>query len=265
MRAILCRPLNISRRFLRVWNRNMVVYRKIWLVNFLVPLLEPLLYLTAFGIGLSAFIGHVPYRGRELPYILYIAPALLSITMMYNAFFENTYASFVRMFYQKTFDAMMSTPLSLEDIIAGEILWGATKSVIATAIMLVVVSLFGLVRYPDGLLVLPIAFLGGIAFGTVGMVFTGIIPSIDMFNLPIFLFVSPMFLFSGTFFPTEALPHWVHILASALPLTHLVNLTRGACLGEIGPDLLWSLVYLVAFFCILFPVALTVMRRRLIH
>ncbi len=257
--------MDISRRFLRVWCRNLVVYRKIWLVNFLVPLLEPLLYLTAFGIGLSAFIGHVPYQGRDLPYILFIAPALLSITMMYNAFFENTYSSFVRMFYQKTFDAMMATPLSLEDIIAGEIFWGATKSVIATAIMLAVVSLFGLVHYPHGLLILPIAFLGGMAFGTAGMLFTGIVPSIDMFNLPIFLFVSPMFLFSGTFFPIDALPQWVHTLASALPLTHLVNLTRAVCLGDLRPDLLWSLAYLTVFFLVLFPLALAAMRRRLIH
>jgi lipooligosaccharide transport system permease protein len=256
---------NISRRFMHVWNRNLVVYRKIWLVNFLVPLFEPLLYLAAFGVGLSAFIGQVPYNGQQLPYILYITPALLAITVMYNSFFENTYASFVRMYYQKTFDAMMATPLSLEDIITGEIVWGATKSVIATAIMLVVVSIFGLVRYPDGLLILPIAFLGGMAFGTIGMVFTGLVPSIDMFNLPIFLFVTPMFLFGGTFFPTNALPGWAQAISSALPLTHLVDLCRAVCLGELGPGQIWSVAYLSVFFAVLFPVALMAMRRRLIH
>jgi len=250
---------------MRVWNRNLVVYRKIWLVNFLVPLFEPLLYLAAFGVGLSAFIGQVPYNGKQLSYILYITPALLAITVMYNAFFENTYASFVRMYYQKTFDAMMATPLSLEDIIAGEIVWGATKSVIATAIMLVVVSIFGLVHYPGGLLILPIAFLGGMAFGTAGMVFTGLVPSIDMFNLPIFLFITPMFLFGGTFFPTNALPGWAQRISSALPLTHLVGLCRTVCLGETGTDALWAVLYLFVFFAVLFPVALIVMRRRLIH
>ncbi len=256
---------NISRRFIHVWNRNYVVYRKIWLVNFLVPLLEPLLYLTAFGVGLSTFINKVPYRGGELPYIVFIAPALLAITMMYNSFFENTYASFVRMYYQKTFDAMMATPLSLEDIIAGEIVWGATKSVIATAIMLVVVSLFGLVQYPAGLLILPLAFLGGLAFGAAGMVFTGIVPSIDMFNLPIFLFITPMFLFSGTFFPIEALPHWAQVLSQILPLTHLVDLCRALAAGEPHVGLLLAALYLLLMFAVLFPVALTVMRRRLIH
>ncbi len=247
-----------------MWNRNLLVYRKIWLVNFLVPLMEPLLYLAAFGIGLSAFIEHVPYKGRELPYINFIAPALLAITIMYNAFFENTYASFVRMYYQKTVDAIMATPLSLEDIIAGEIVWGATKSVIATAIMLAVISLFGLVEYPGGLLVLPLSFLGGLAFGTAGMVFTGIVPTIDMFNLPIFLFITPMFLFGGTFFPIDALPGWAQTLSLALPLTHLVNLCRAFCLAEISGGLIWGVLYLLVFFILLFPLALMVMRRKLI-
>jgi lipooligosaccharide transport system permease protein len=256
---------NISWRFLCVWNRNLIVYKKIWLVNFLVPLLEPLLYLTAFGVGLSAFIGHVPYNGREVSYIVFITPALLAITIMYNSFFECTYASFVRMYYQKTFDAMMATPLSLEDVITGEIVWGATKSVIATAIMLAVVSLFGLVSYPVGLLILPLSFLGGMAFGTAGMVFTGVVPSIDMFNLPIFLFITPMFLFSGTFFPIDALPSWAKSLSRALPLTHLVDVCRALCLGEMNFKLIWAMLYLTVLFILLYPFALMAMHRRLIH
>lgn len=243
----------------------MVVYRKIWVVNFLTPLLEPLFYLLAFGVGLSSFIEKVPFEGRDLSYVVFITPSLLAITIMYNAFFENTYASFVRMYYQKTFDAMMATPLSLGEVITGEIIWGATKSVIATAIMLGVVSLFRLVVYPQALLVLPLAFFAGIAFGAVAMLFTGIVPSIDMFNLPIFLFVTPMFLFGGTFFPVEGLPHWAQQVAAALPLTHLVHVTRCLCLGILNVDLLWNLAYLFVFSLIFFPLALLSMDRRLIH
>jgi lipooligosaccharide transport system permease protein len=259
------RAANISWRFIRVWNRNVLVYRKIWLVNFFVPLLEPLLYLAAFGIGLSALIGKVPYNGEDLPYIVFIAPALLAITIMYNSFFENTFASFVRMYYQKTFDAMMATPLSLEDIIAGEIVWGATKSLIAAAIMLAVLSFFGLAHYPHALLILPLSFLGGLAFGTAGMVCTGLVPSIDMFNLPIFLFITPMFLFGGTFFPSSALPGWAQKLSYGLPLTHLVDLCRAFCLGRLTTALIWSILYLLIFLALLFPLALVVMRRRLIN
>jgi lipooligosaccharide transport system permease protein len=162
----------ISGRFWRVWRRNLAVYRQNWMVSFLTPMLEPFLYLLAFGVGFSRLVGDVPYGGVTVSYTLFLAPALVAMTVMNNAFFENTYGSFVRMYYQKTFDAMMATPLTVSEIITGEIVWGATKAVIATAIMLLVISLFGLLRWPEAILLLPLAFLGGIAFGSVGMIFT---------------------------------------------------------------------------------------------
>jgi lipooligosaccharide transport system permease protein len=256
--------VRISKRFIRVWQRNLTVYRSIWKVVFLPPLLEPLFYLMAFGIGLSVLVGTVHYRDLEISYMAFIAPALLAINIMNNAFFETTYASFVRMYYQKTFDAMMATPLSLEEIMAAEITWGATKALVATAIMLGVISLFGLIRYPEGLLILPLAFLGGMAFGSIGLFFTGMIRTIEMFNLPIFLFITPMFLFSGTFFPLENLPFWAQGLATVFPLTHLVHITRSLCFGLMSPDLLWSFLYLLLFCAVFFPLAIFRMHRRLI-
>ncbi len=259
------KAFHISWRFMRVWRRNLVVYRKTWKINFLPPLLEPLFYLLAFGLGLSSLIGKMSYAGREISYIVYIAPSLLAINMMYNAFFETTYASFVRMYYQKTFDAMMATPLSVGEVITAEIVWGATKSVIATVIMLAVISGFGLITYPSGLLVIPLSFLGGIAFGAAGMIFTSLVPSIEMFNLPVFLFITPMFLFSGTFFPIANLPHWAQEVALFLPLTHLVEFARQISLGIVSTRLLWETGYLVLFSVITFPLALVAMHRRLVH
>jgi len=254
----------ISRRFVRVWQRNLTVYGQNWKISFLTPILEPIFYLLAFGVGLSIMVGKIYYRDSEISYPYFLAPALIAINIMNNAFFENTYSSFVRMYYQKTFDAMMATPLTLEEIITGEIVWGATKAVIATAIMLVVISLFGLIRYPHGLLIIPLAFIGGIAFGSIGMFFTGIVPRIDQFNLPVFLFVTPMFLFSGTFFPMKNLPLWAQQLAIFLPLTHLVKLTRDLSLGLLNMEMLWGLGYFVIFCLIFFPLAINKMRRRLI-
>ncbi len=254
----------LSRRFLRVWQRNFTVYQATWKINFIPPLLEPLFYLLAFGVGLSALIGRIEYKGTTVSYIAFIAPSLIAINMMYNAFFENTYASFVRMYYQKTFDAMMATPLCLEEIITGEIIWGATKSVIATAIILGVISLFGLIEYPHALLVLPLSLVGGIAFGSIAMWFTAMVPNIEIFNLPIFLFITPMFLFSGTFFPVENLPLWAQRIAILLPLTHLVKLTRSFCFGIIESGLLWSFSYMIAFSLFFFPLAVLKMRQRLI-
>jgi len=169
------------------------------------------------------------------------------------------------MYYQKTFDAMLATPLSLEEVITAEIVWGATKSLISATIMMVVISFFGLIRYPDGLLILPLAVLGGIAFGSIGMFFTGIVDNIEMFNLPVFLFVTPMFLFSGTFFPLENLPHWAQQAALIFPLTHLTNLARSFNYGQFHLSLFWAMGYLLLFSFIFFPLAILKMHRRLIR
>jgi lipooligosaccharide transport system permease protein len=254
----------VSGRFIRVWQRDFTVYRKSWKISFVPPLLEPLFYLTAFAVGLSGLVGNLRVQGVEVSYVQFIAPALIGMSIMYNSFFETTYTSFVRMYYQKTFDAMMATPLSLDEVITGEIVWGATRSLIAAAIMLVVISLFGLIRFPHGLLILPLAFLGGMAFASIGIFFTAIVPNIDMFNLPVFLFITPMFLFSGTFFPLENLPGWAQHVALLFPLTHVTNLSRSFCFGEIHGNTLWETGYLLAFNLIFFPLGLRKMNTRLI-
>ena len=256
--------VNISVRFIRIWQRNLTVYRENWKINFLPPLLEPLFYLVAFGIGFSGLIGNITYASHETSYVRFIAPALVAINIMNSSFFENTFSSFVRMYYQKTFAAMMATPLNAEEIITGEIVWGATKAAIGTTIMLIVISFFGLVSYLSGILIILAAFLGGIAFGSVGMLFTSVVKTIELFNLPIFLLVTPMFLFSGTFFPLTNLPLWAQYFALTLPLTHLVNLVRALSFGLFNLQSLISLCYLIVFCLIMFPLALFKMRRRLI-
>lgn len=256
--------IRVSKRFVRVWQRNLTVYQSIWKVVFLPPLLEPLFYLVAFGVGLSVLVGSLNYEGAQISYMAFIAPGLIAINIMQNAFFENTYASYVRMYYQKTFDAMMATPLTLEEIMTAEIIWASTKAVLATAIMQGVISLFGLIQYPEGLLILPVAFLGGIAFGSIGLFFTSMIQKIETFNLPIFLFITPMFLFGGTFFPLEHLPPWAQYFANLFPLTHLVKLTRSLSLGRLESGLLWAVAYLLIFCVVFFPLAILGMRRRLI-
>ena len=255
---------DLSRRFFRVWQRNFVVYRKTWKIGFIPPLLEPLFYLLAFGVGLGVMVGSVNYAGNSIPYTTFIAPALIAVNIMQSAFFETTFASFVRMFYQKTFDGMLATPLSVDEVITGELLWGATKSAIGTFLMMLVISAFGLLHYPGALLLLPIAFLGGLAFACAGMVCTAIVPTIEVFNLPIFLFITPMFLFGGTFFPLSNLPAWAQIVAHALPLTHLVELCRGVSLGGFSSNLLYSLLYLLLWIALFYPLAIVLMRRRLI-
>jgi len=254
----------ITWRFRHVWYRNLITYRRIWKVNFLVPLLEPGFYILAFGLGFSGLIGRVDYAGRQLAYTQFMAPALVATACMWNAFFETTYTSFVRMYYQKTFDGMLATPLSLEEIIVAEIVWAASKAAAAVALMLAVLMPLGYAAFPGALMCIPLAFVGGLAFAAIGMFFTGIIPTIDMFNLPIFLFITPMFLFSGTFFPISGIPEWAGFFSLLFPLYHLVELTRFFCLGAMESNAAFNLGYLAVFIVVFGYLALLTMRRRLI-
>ncbi len=264
----------LSYRVWKVWRRNVDVFLKTIQVNFVPSLLEPIIYLVAFGFGLGGFIPSI----QGMPYVNFIAPALVAIAIMNGSFFECTFASFVRMYFQKTFDAIVATPVSVEEVVAGELLWGATRATINTTIVLAVIGVAGLftaepiIASPLFLLVPLIAFFGGLLFSSIAMCFTAIAPSIDFFNYPAFLFITPMLFLSGTFFPLSSLPDAVQGLALiVLPLTQVVNLTRGAITGTVAPMLgldsgaliAVSLVWLSVVTTLFFILAINLMKKRL--
>ena len=254
--------LGLTYRVWKVWLRDWDVFTKTFVVNFFPPLLEPIFYLAALGFGLGTFVSSI----QGYSYVQYIAPAIVAITIMYSSFFECTYGSFVRMYYQKTFDAIIATPVSIEEVIAGELFWGATRSLISSAIVLGVLAAFGLLQSSLFILTLAVAFLGGLMFSSMGMCFTALAPNIDFFNYPGFLFITPMFLLSGTFFPLSALPGPVRLFASAvLPLTHVVNLSRGLILGNLGSILLVSVAWMAAVTPVFFVLSIKLMKKRLIQ
>jgi lipooligosaccharide transport system permease protein len=258
----------LTYRVWKVWYRNFDVFTKTLATNFLPSLLEPILYLLAFGFGLGGFIPSI--QGQ--PYINFIAPALVAIAMMNGSFFECTFGSFVRMYYQKTFDAIIATPVSVEEVVAGELLWGATRATINSTIVLAVVAAFGLISNPLFLLVIPIAFFVGLMFSSIAMCFTAAAPNIDFFNFPTFLFLTPMFFLCGTFFPLTSLPSAVQVVAfTVLPLTHAVDLTRGVVASNVEPILglstgaiiAISTVWIIAVTVFFFILSINLMKKRL--
>jgi lipooligosaccharide transport system permease protein len=260
----------LTYRVWRVWRRNLEVFTKTIFVNFLPALMEPILYLAAFGVGLGALITGSVNGGS---YIQFIGPGLIAISVMYGSFFECTYASFVRMYFQKTFDAIIATPVSVDEVIAGELLWGATRAAINGTIVLAVVAAFGLVSSPWALLVPVVAFFGGLLFASLAMCFTALASTIDFFNFPTFLFITPMFLLSGTFFPLVLLPNVLQTAALAvMPLTHIVDLTRGLMTGSmqsflgLSPEAMWVLavVWIALVTLMFFILAINLMKRKLI-
>jgi lipooligosaccharide transport system permease protein len=252
----------LTRSVWTVWRRNYDVFIKTYRVNFIPPFVEPVLYLLAIGLGIGGYVGDID----GVPYINYIAPAIVSISVMNSAFFECTYGSYVRMYYAKTFDAIIATPVSLEEVIAEEsLLWGRQRSLIYTTLMLPVLIAFGTVDLPASFLLIPFSFLAGLLFACVAMCFTAITPSIDALNYPSFLFITPMFLFSGTFFPLSLLPEPLQVAALAfLPLTHVVNIARAVTLTMYTPALLLNMVWIIGVTFILFLLSVNLMKRRLI-
>lgn len=251
----------ISNRAWKVWLRNRDVFMKTYKVNFLLPILEPLLYLLALGFGLGRYIEVI----EGMTYARFIAPALIAVVIMNSAFFECTYGSYVRMYYQKTFDAIIATPLSIEDVITGELFWGATRSLIHATIMLPVLAAFRLIELPSSLLIIPFSFLAGFLFACIGMCFTAISPNINSLSYPTYLFITPMFLFSGTFFPLALLPTPIQYGALAtLPLTHVVGITRALTLAAPSAFLLVSFAWILLVSLILFVLAVNLMKKRLI-
>ncbi|MDW5563359.1 MAG: ABC transporter permease [Methanomassiliicoccus sp.] len=262
---------NIDSGAVLVWRRNADVFFKTWKTNFLPSIIEPLLYLVAMGAGLGGLIVGLTYAGQDINYVRFLAPGLVAISIMYGGFFECTYGSFVRMHYQKTFDAIVATPVSLEDVIAGEILWGASKSFLNSSIVLLVIETMGLTLVPEVwyasptvLLVPLLAFLGGLMFSSIAMIFTAVVPNIDSFNYPFYLLVTPMFLLGGTFFPISQLGA-AEPIAYIFPLTHVSILVRNMCLGLVGWIDLAALVYVTAATVITFIPAVYLMRKRLVR
>lgn len=246
-----------------VWamvQRNRDVYRKTWRTNFLPPLLEPLLFIVALGYGLGVFVQEV----EGVRYAVFIAPAILAITMMQTAFFETTYGSFVRMWFQKTWDAVTATPLSLEDVVVGELVWAGLKAAINTGLMALVVVLLGLMDWWAILPMLPLAFVTGLAFAGLGMMFSAKVPHIDAFQFGIFLLVTPMMLFAGTYFPLSQLPAPALWVAYALPLTHAVAVARPIALGHLDAVPPWSVAYLLVAAVVLPALSVSWMRRKLV-
>ncbi len=244
-----------------VWQRNLEAFLRTYRVNFIPPFIEPLLYLLALGFGLGTYIEAVD----GVPYPVFIAPALVSISVMNSAFYECTYSSFVRMYYQKTFDAIIATPVSIDEVIAGEMIWGATRGVIYAGLMLPVLILFGVAAMPSSLLLIPFAFIAGLLFAGIAMCFTAITPSIETLNYPSFLFITPMFLFSGTFFPLDLLPDAVRYAAlAALPLTHVVEINRAITLEAVSAANLLNLAWIAVATTIFCSLAIRLMKRRLV-
>lgn len=245
---------------LSVWRRNAAMYRRTWMLNILPNFFEPVLYLGSIGLGVGGYISEM----GGTSYLRFLVPGLLCVAAMNGASFEVTYNIYVRLNFEKAYDAMLTTPIEPDDVLVGEVLWAITRACIYGGCFLIVIVLFGLVAPSAALLVLPIIPLTGLLFAALGIAFTLRIPNIDLFSFYFTLFLTPLFLFSDIFFPLQERLSgtWLWV-AEILPLLHPVRMARAAFRGQASVILLWDIVYLLGLSGLLLAWARRSVRRRL--
>lgn len=250
----------MSLRFLAVWRRNFLVWRKLAIPSILGNLADPLIMLFGLGYGLGAVLGNM----GGTSYFAFLAAGFVASSTMYAATFESLFSAFSRMHVQKTWDAILNAPMTLEDVVAGEWAWAATKSLAAGACMLAVIAVFGYASSPLALAAIPVVALVGLAFSGVGLSINALATGYDFFSYYMTLVLTPMMMLSGVFFPVEQLPAAVQLAAQALPLYHGVALARPLLAGEVPQAILLHVAVLLAYAIGGFYVAVLLTRRRLL-
>ena len=249
-----------SLRWFPVWQRNFLVWRKLAIPSVLGNLADPLIYMLGLGYGMGRLLPEV----GGVSYVTFLAAGTVVSSTMNAATFEALYSAFSRMHVQKTWDAILNTPLSIDHVLAGELVWGASKSMLSGLAILLVVAALGLTSSWLALWVIPVVFLTGLAFAALGLIVCALAPSYDFFMYYFTLFITPMMLVSGVFFPADQLPAALHLVASWLPLSHAVELARPLLLGYVPPNVFGHVAALLLIAGIAFYVALALTRRRLL-
>ena len=244
----------------RVLNRHWQVFARTWLHNLMFNVAEPLLYLSSLGFGLGMLIGEI----EGVSYLQFIAPGMVALSAMYSATFECTYGTFLRLHYQKTLQAILAGPVTVGEVIAGELLYGMFKSVLFGVVILLVVSALGLVPSVCAVFIPLFLLLPGAVFSILAVCYTAIIKNIDQLNYYITLAIMPFFLFGGLYFPVSNLPDWVQQLNWLNPLFHSIEVCRALALGQVSDRLWLHVAVLAAMILVLARLPLQLMRKRLL-
>ncbi|MGB0129331.1 MAG: ABC transporter permease [Rhodocyclaceae bacterium] len=251
---------DLSLRFIPVWRRNFLVWRKLAIPSLLGNLADPMIYMLGLGYGLGSMLPEV----GGVPYIVFLAAGTVCFSSMNSASFETMYSAFSRMNVQRTWDAILNAPLTLDDVMLAELVWAASKSLLSGAAILIVIAGLGLTHSWLALWLLPLVFVIGLTFAAFGLVMTALAPSYDFFMYYFTLFVTPTALISGVFFPMDQVPAMLQAVAQVLPLSHAVALARPLLLGQVPADVMLHLAVLLAYAAVGFQVSLVLARRRLL-
>ncbi len=248
------------RGVMKMWERDRRAFRKVFWVSMVPTFCGPLILMISLGAGVGTLVSSV----EGLTYQQFIAPGLLASSAMLGATYSCTYDCFVRLKYQKVYDAILATPLNIEEIVTGELFWGATRGLLGAGAFLFVIATFGLVKSPLAILTLPLLFVVGLMFAVLGMAFTALISDVSLFTHYFTMFVTPLFLFSGIFFPVQNLPAWAAGMIEITPLVHCVRATRCLLSNQLTSQFWWDILYILALTLAFFLLSIYLMRRRIV-
>ena len=255
--------LRLPTRSIHVIERNMVLFPYFWKV-LAAGFVEPVLYLLGIGFGIGSLVRSIPVAdGHTVSYAVFVAPALLASSAMNGAIFETTMNMFYKLRHLKLYDAMVSTPVGVEDVATGEVIWAVARGSVYSVGFIVVMLALGLIASPWAILAIPAAILVGVAFAALGAAVTTFIRQWQDLDI-IQLALQPMFLFSATFFPISVYPPALRVVVELTPLYHGIDLIRGLTTGALGPGLLGDVAYLVALALVGVAVAALRLRRQLL-
>ena len=245
---------------LAVWRRNVAVHVRLWKLNMVAPIIEPVISILGFGWGIGALVvGKV----AGISYLSFAGAGLLGITVLMRAMFETTYASYFRMVYQSTYDAILATPVEAESLAFAEILWAITHGLFDTLIIMVVLTVFGAATSPWAVLAPLPLLLGAVFMAGLSLGITAHVHDIDAFNVYMAVFFSTMYV-TGAFFPLDVLPAWLQISARILPTTESIDLTRAFLTGRFLTRHLYEALYLVISAVVACEWAMRSLRKRMV-
>lgn len=235
-------------RVMSVWYRHMKVYSASFFSNAFPPFFEPLIFLAGLGIGISGYVKDV----NGIDYTLFLATGLIVTSSMYTAAFECTFGTFIRLEFDKVYDGMLGSPVSVKDLVFGEVLFAGTKGAFFALAVTIVIWAFGILKEPLSILAVAAGFLTGILFAVLSMYITSFVKNINHFNFYLTGIISPMFFFSGVVFPEQNLPLYMRYFAEVLPLTHLVRIARAFCIPQLLKinlliDFIYILIFIITF------------------
>lgn len=247
-------------RWIPIWQRHMLVWRRLFIPSLIGNFGEPLLYLVALGYGLGSFIGEI----NGLSYVVFLASGIVCSSAMNTATFEGLYSAYTRMAIQKTWEGMLATPISVDDIVLAEIIWAGSKGFVNAVAIMIVAAFLGAVADWTALWVLPIVFLTGLCFGAMALAVTALAKSYDFFQYYFTLVIAPMLMLSGVFFPLTEMPEIVAAIAQLLPLTHSLEIIRPLMVGQPIESLPLHLTVLSLYTLSALLIASKLVKRRLL-